>query len=78
MVEKLCNLWLKHRTKNFTFIPLFIATFDYQKFQKDGKKNSCMLTIHPKIANDQFLKEKLSECADHIRDNYNMEFFTKI
>ena len=78
MVEKLCNLWLKHRTKNFTFIPLFIATFDYQKFQKDGKDGSCIIHLHPEIANDEFLKEKLCECANYIRDNYDMDKFTKI
>nr|DAZ83747.1 MAG TPA: hypothetical protein [Caudoviricetes sp.] len=54
-------------------------TFDWKKFHKDGKENSCMLYIlHPDIANDPFLKEKLSECVDYIRDNYDMEIFTKI
>jgi hypothetical protein len=54
-------------------------TFDWKKFQKDGKENSCMLyALHPDIAKDQFLKEKLSECVDYIRDNYDMETFTKI
>jgi hypothetical protein len=53
-------------------------TFDWKKFQKDGKKDSCILNIHPDIANDPFLKEKLSECSDYIRDNYDMEIFTKI
>lgn len=54
-------------------------TFDWKKFHKDGKENSCMLYIlHPDIAKDQFLKKKLSECVDYIRDNYNMEIFTKI
>lgn len=54
-------------------------TFDWKKFQKDGKENSCMLyTLHPDIAKDQFLKKKLSECVDYIRDNYDMETFTKI
>lgn len=45
----------------------------------DGKKDSCiMYTIHPDIAKDPILKEKLSECVDYIRDNYDMEIFTKI
>mgnify|MGYP000541862544 FL=1 len=78
MIEKLCNLYIKHKTKNFTRIPLFIMKFDWKKFQKDGKKDSCILNIHPDIANDQFVREKLSECVDYIRDNYNMEIFTKI
>lgn len=78
MIEKLCNLYIKHKTKNLTRIPLFVMTFDWKKFQKDGKKDSCILNIHPDIANDPFLKEKLSECVDYIRDNYDMEMFTKI
>ena len=79
MIKKIANYWLKHKTKNLTRIPLFIMTFDWKKFQKDGKEGSCMLyTLHPDIAKDQFLKEKLSECVDYIRDNYNMEMFTKI
>ena len=53
-------------------------TFNWKKFQKDGKNDSCILNIHPDIANDQFVKEKLSECVDYIRDNYDMEMFTKI
>ena len=31
--------------------------FDWEKFQKEGKENSCMLyTLHPDIAKDQFKK----------------------
>ena len=78
MFKKIFNLYIKHKTKNLTRIPLFIMTFDWKKFQKDGKKDSCMLAIHPDIANDPFLKEKLSECVDYIRDNYDMEIFTKL
>ena len=79
MIKKLCNLYIRHKTKNLTRIPLFTMTFDWKKFQEDGKKGSCLLyALHPDIANDQFLKEKLSECVDYIRDNYDMEMFTKI
>jgi len=77
--KKIFNLYIRYKTKNLTRIPLFIMTFDWKKFHKDGKENSCMLYIlHPDIANDPFLKEKLSECVDYIRDNYDMEIFTKI
>ena len=79
MIKKLCNLYIKHKTKNLTRIPLFIMTFDWRKFQKEGTEGSCtMCTIHPDIAKDPILKEKLSECVDYIRDNYDMEIFTKI
>lgn len=78
-LRSVANYWLKHKTKNLTRIPLFTMTFDWKKFQKSGKENSCMLyTLHPDIAKDQFLKKKLSECVDYIRDNYDMEIFTKI
>ena len=78
MFNKFFNLYIRYKTKNLTRIPLFIMTFDWKKFQKEGKKDSCMLAIHPDIANDPFLKEKLSECVDYIRDNYDMEIFTKL
>ena len=78
MIKILFNLYIRHKTKNLTRIPLFVMTFDWKKFQKDGKKDSCILNIHPDNANDQFVREKLSECVDYIRDNYNMEIFTKI
>lgn len=79
MIKRLYNIKFKQKTKNFTRIPVFVMTFDWKKFQKSGKENSCMLyTLHPDIAKDQFLKKKLSECVDYIRDNYDMETFTKI
>ena len=79
MFKKIFNLYIRYKTKNLTRIPLFIMTFDWKKFHKDGKENSCMLYIlHSDIAKDQFLKKKLSECVDYIRDNYDMEIFTKL
>lgn len=57
MIKRLYNIWLKRKTKNFTRIPVFVMTFDWNKFQKGGKENSCMLyTLHPDIAKDKFLK----------------------
>lgn len=79
MIKKLSNFWLKRKTDNLTKIPLFIMIFNWRKFQKDGKDGSCLLyTLHPDIAKDTFLREKLQECVDYIRDNYDMEKFTKI
>ena len=78
MIKRLYNIQFKQKTKNFTRIPVFVMTFDWKKFQKDGKENSCMLyTLHPDIANDLVLRKKLCECVDYIRDNYDMEMFTK-
>lgn len=79
MIKKLSNFWLKRKTDNLTKIPLFIMMFNWRKFQKDGKEGSCLpYALYPDIAKDVFLREKLQECVDYIRDNYDMEIFTKI
>ncbi len=79
MIKKICSLILRYQTKNFKKIPLFTMTFNYQKYKKNGEKGSCILyAIHPDIRADKFLQEKLSECVDHIRENYDMEMFTKM
>lgn len=38
MIKRLYNIWFKRKTKNFTRIPVFVMTFDWNKFQKGGKK----------------------------------------
>lgn len=69
MIKRLCNLYIKRKTKNLTRIPLFTMTFNYKKYKENGKENSCMLyTLHPDIARDEFLKEKFAEmCRLHKR-----------
>lgn len=74
----LINLWIRHKTKNLTQIPLLVVTFDYKKYKKYGKQNSCWIYPHPEIQKDEFVKEKLFEVIEHIRDNYDMDIFTKI
>ena len=77
MIKRLYNIWFKRKTKNFTRIPVFVMTFDWNKFQKGGKENSCMLyTLHPDIAKDEFLKEKL-EKANSIVMAYTNELQTR-
>ena len=79
MIKRLCNLYINRKTKNLTQIPLFTMTFNYKKYKKNGKENSCVLyALHPDIARDEFLKENLQKCVDYIRENYDMEVFTKI
>ena len=53
-------------------------TFNYRKYKADGKKDSCMFYAHPDIANDEFVKSKLQEVVDYVRDNYDLDIFTKI
>ena len=73
MKRTIFNMWLRHRTKNLTRIPLFTMTFDYRKYRRDGKPGSCTFFAHPDIAQDEFVKEKLCEVVDHIRDNYDLD-----
>lgn len=78
MKRNIFNAWLRHKTKNLTRIPLFTMVFDYRKYQRAGKPGSCTFYAHPDIAQDEFVKEKLREVVDHIRDNYDLEIFTRI
>ena len=78
MIKKIANCWIRHKTKNLTRIPLFTMTFNYRKYKADGKKDSCMLYAHPDIAKDEFVKSKLQEVANYIRDNYDLDIFTRI
>lgn len=78
MIEWIIKRWIKHKTKNFTAIPLFLVTFDYHKYKTDGKEGSCMINIHPSIATDRFVIDMLRELADYIRDNCDLDAFTKL
>lgn len=78
MIEKIINHWIRRKTKNLTEIPLFTMVFNYRKYKADGKKDSCMFYAHPDIADDKFVKSKLQEAVDYIRDNYDLDIFTKI
>lgn len=78
MFRKLFNMWIRYKTKNLTRIPLFTMIFDYRKYQQDGKPGSCTFYAHPDIAQDEFVKEKLGEVVDHIRDNYDLDIFTRV
>ena len=77
-MKRLINLWIRHKTKNLTRIPLFTMAFDYRKYQKYGKSNSCTFYSHPYIAQDEYVKEELSKVVDYIRDNYDLEMLTRI
>ena len=78
MIKRIANRWIRHKTKNLTRIPLFTMTFDYRKYKAQDKKDSCTMHCHPDIADDEFVKSKLQEVVDYIRDNYDLDIFTKI
>lgn len=63
----------KKLTNNETEIPLFWVVFNRIHYHAKGKKDSCMLRIHPNLANDKHIKETLNSLVDYIRDNYNTE-----
>ena len=78
MLKRLANWYIRHKTKNLMRIPLFTMTFDYRKYKAEGKKGSCTFYCYPDIVNDEYVKEKLSDVVDYIRDNYDLDIFTKI
>lgn len=78
MMKWLANRMIRRKTKNLTRIPLFTMTFNYRKYKSDGKKDTCTFYCHPEIAQDEFVKEKLCEVIDYIRDNYDLDIFTRI
>lgn len=78
MIKKILNLWYRHKTKKLRKIPLFTMFFDYEKWQKHGKKGSCDWMAHPQLADDRFLSEEMQKCVDYVRENYDMADFTKV
>lgn len=67
------NLYVKHKTKNYTQIPLFIITFNYEKYKENGKSGSCDIYPHPMFKDDEEIKELINITIDHIRNTYDME-----
>ena len=67
------KLFKRFFTKNLTEIPLFYINFNYKKYKRDGKKNSCIAHIHPLLKDDEYIKEMINMTIDYIRDNYDME-----
>jgi len=79
MIKKLINWYYRRKTKDLTMIPLFTMTFNYRKWKEHGNENSCAFyTLHPELITDEFLKENLKKCVDHIRETYDMENFARV
>ena len=77
-LRRLANLYIRYKTKNLKRIQLFTMTFNYPKYKAEGKKDSCTFHAQPDIAQDEFVKSKLQEVVNYIRDNYDLDIFTKI
>lgn len=71
------NKIIKKLTNNYTEVLLFWVTFNLNKYNQDGAKNSCILKIHPELKNDKYIKNTLNNLVDYIRDNYDMEKLSK-
>jgi len=70
--------WLSRKlTRNYHEVPLFIVTFNLNKFKKDGTQNSCELKLHPDFRNDKHIRQTLNNLVDYIRENYDMENISK-
>lgn len=78
MLTKLLNKCLRKMTKNYTEIPLFYIAFDFQKYRESGEEGSCLIHHLPDFDNDEELKQLMFDVIDYIRENYDMEQFTKV
>lgn len=67
----------KFLTKNYTRVPLLDISFNLRKYEKYGAKNSCTLSVHPNLRDDESIKSMLNEVVDYIRDNYDMDKLSK-
>lgn len=56
----------------------FLYDIDYRKYKKHGKENSCTFHCLPEIANDEFVKNRLSDVVDYVRDNYDLDEMVRI
>lgn len=78
MINRLINKYFRKKTKNYTEIPLFLVTFNYQKYKSDGKEGSCMIhVVDSDISRDPEVR-MLNECVDYIRDNHDLERLKEI
>jgi hypothetical protein len=59
-------------TKNLKSIPLLYINFNYQHFIKKGKKDSCILNLHPSFRKDEHIIATMNGLVSYIRDNYDM------
>jgi len=63
----------KKLTKKFTRVPLFTIYLNFVKFKLEGKQNSCVASIHPRLREDKHIEKTLKGLIDYVRDNYDMD-----
>jgi hypothetical protein len=70
--------WLIRKiTKNYSEVPLFWVTFNLNKYKNEGVKNSCILSLHPELKNDEYIRNTLNDLVDYIRGSYDMNKISK-
>ncbi len=71
------NWLIRKLTKKYSQIPLFIVTFNLQKYQDSGEEDSCEIKLHPFLRDDDYILAELKDLIDYIRDVYVMEALSK-
>ena len=78
MLKRLIQWWYKRKTNKLTKIPLITIVFDYEEY-KNGVEKNCHAYYHPEIpVTDTVLNDKLKDCVDYIRENYDMKCFAEV
>lgn len=70
------NWLIKRITKNYSEVALFYVSFNLNKYEQTGAKDSCEFKLHPEL-DDDYIKQTLCELIDYIRKNYDMEKLSK-
>ena len=78
MLKRIIQMWYRRKTAKLTKIPLITIVFDYEEY-KNGVEKNCHAYYHPEIpVTDTVLNDKLKDCVDYIRENYDMVRFAEV
>lgn len=77
MLNNMLNKINKKLTNNYNSIPLFWVSFNLNEYLEYGKKNSCVVKIHPVLNEDEYVIDTLNKLVDYIRNEYDMELLSK-
>jgi len=71
------NWLIRKLTKKYSQIPLFVVTFNLQKYKDSGGENSCEIKLHPYLKHNEYIIDELKHIIDYIRRVYCMEALSK-
>lgn len=70
--------WISRKlTNNYKEVPLLSVTFDLNHYKEFGKQYSCVVSCHPYLKGDEYIRDTLGKLIDHIRDGYDLEDLSK-